>query len=122
MEPREISLPAHRVRPLSPEGGKDSMNKYELAVVVSAKFGEEERTAVIDKCKEYVARFGGNVTGVETDEAPRRLAYEIRKNKEAYYSFIRFESEDSNTPVELENRLRLREDLLRFLCVRLDEA
>ena len=93
------------------------MNKYELAVVVSAKFGEEERTAVIDKCKEYVARFGGNVTGVETDEAP-----EIRKNKEAYYSFIRFESEDSNTPVELENRLRLREDLLRFLCVRLDEA
>ena len=98
------------------------MNKYELAVVVSAKFGEEERTAVIDKCKEYVARFGGNVTEVETDEAPRRLAYEIRKNKEAYYSFIRFESEDSNTPVELENRLRLREDLLRFLCVRLDEA
>ena len=98
------------------------MNKYELAVVVSAKLGEEERAAVIDKCKEYVARFGGNVTEVKTDEAPRKLAYEIQKQKEAYYSFIQFESEDSETPVELENRIRLREDILRFLCVRLDEA
>ncbi len=98
------------------------MNKYELAVVVSAKFGEEERAAVLDKCKEYVARFGGNVTAVNTDEAPRKLAYEIQKQKEAYYSFILFESDNSDTPVELENRLRLREDILRFLCVRLDEA
>jgi small subunit ribosomal protein S6 len=122
MKPREISLPVCTGRPLSPEGGKDSMNKYELAVVVSAKFGEEERTAVIDKCKEYVARFGGNVTGVTTDEAPRKLAYEIQKQKEAFYSFILFESDNSDTPVELENRLRLREDILRFLCVRLDEA
>ena len=87
------------------------MNKYELAVVVSAKFGDEERAAV-----------GGNVTGVTTDEAPRKLAYEIQKQKEAYYSFILFESDNSDTPVELENRLRLREDILRFLCVRLDEA
>ncbi len=122
MKLREISLLVRKDRPISPKGGKDSMNKYELAVVVSAKLGEEERAAVIDKCKEYVVRFGGTVTDVKTDEAPRKLAYEIQKQKEAYYSFIQFESEDSETPVELENRIRLREDLLRFLCVRLDEA
>ncbi|MCR5210288.1 MAG: 30S ribosomal protein S6 [Lachnospiraceae bacterium] len=98
------------------------MNKYELAVVVSAKLGEDERAAVIDKCKEYIARFGGNVTGVETDQNARKLAYEIQKQTEAFYSFIQFESDKSETPVELENRLALREDLLRFLCVRADEA
>lgn len=27
------------------------MNKYELAVVVSAKIEDEERAAVVDKCK-----------------------------------------------------------------------
>ena len=98
------------------------MNKYELAVVVSAKLGEDERAAVIDKWKEYIARFVGNVTGVETDQNARKLAYEIQKQTEAFYSFIQFESDKSETPVELENRLALREDLLRFLCVRADEA
>ena len=35
------------------------MNKYELAVVVSAKIEDDERAAVVDKCKALVERFGG---------------------------------------------------------------
>jgi small subunit ribosomal protein S6 len=38
------------------------MNKYELAVVVSAKIEDDERTAVVDKCKRLIERFGGNIT------------------------------------------------------------
>ena len=38
------------------------MNKYELAVVVSAKIEDDERAAVVDKCKALVERFGGNIT------------------------------------------------------------
>ena len=34
------------------------MNKYELAVVVSAKIEDEERAAVVDKCKALIERFG----------------------------------------------------------------
>ena len=30
------------------------MNKYELAVVVSAKIVDEERAAVVDKCKALI--------------------------------------------------------------------
>ena len=41
------------------------MNKYELAVVVSAKIEDDERAAVIDKCKAYVERFGGTITEVD---------------------------------------------------------
>jgi len=37
------------------------MNKYELAVVVSAKIEDEERAAVIEKCKALIERFGGQV-------------------------------------------------------------
>ena len=33
------------------------MNKYELAVVVSAKIEDEERAAVVDKCKALIERF-----------------------------------------------------------------
>ena len=41
------------------------MNKYELAVVVSAKIEDDARTETIEKVKEVIARFGGNVTDVD---------------------------------------------------------
>ena len=95
------------------------MNKYELAVVLSAKLEEDERTAALDKVKAYIERFGGTVTGVE-DAGKKRLAYEIQKMREAYYYFIKFESE-STTPAEVENVIRIMEEVIRFLCVREDE-
>ena len=96
------------------------MNKYELAVVVSAKVEEEARNATVEKCKSYVERFGGVVTDVE-DGGKKKLAYEIQNMSEAYYYFIHFEA-DSTAPAEIENRIRLREDVIRYLCVRQDEA
>ena len=96
------------------------MNKYELAVVVSAKLEEDQRNAAVDKCKGYIERFGGTITDVE-DGGKRKLAYEIQKMKEAYYYFIHFDAEAS-APIEIENRVRLMEDVIRYLCVRQDEA
>ena len=57
------------------------MNKYELAVVVSAKLEDEARADVIEKVKALVTRFGGNVTDVD-EWGKRRFAYEIQKMKE----------------------------------------
>ena len=37
------------------------MNKYELAVVVSAKIEDDARAEVVEKVKALVSRFGGNV-------------------------------------------------------------
>ena len=93
------------------------MNKYELAVVVSAKIEDEERAATIEKVKAYVERFGGNVTNVD-EWGKKRLAYEIQKMKEAFYYFVRFESEDANCPNEVEARIRLMESVIRYLCVK----
>lgn len=57
------------------------MNKYELAVVLSAKLEDDERAAALEKVKGYITRFGGNV--VDVDEwGKKRLAYEIQKSKE----------------------------------------
>ena len=97
-----------------------SMNKYELAVVVSAKIEDEERAATIEKVKAYVERFGGNVTNVD-EWGKKRLAYEVQKMKEAFYYFIQFEAE-ATAPAEIENRVRIMDNVIRFLCVRQDEA
>ena len=94
------------------------MNKYELAVVVSAKLEDEDRAATIEKVKEYITRFGGTVT--EVDEwGKRKLAYEIQKMREGFYYFARFES-DATCPGEVEKRIRIMENVIRYLCVRQD--
>ncbi len=71
------------------------MNKYELAVVVSAKIEDD-------------------------DWGKRRLAYEVQKMKEAFYYFIQFDAE-STVPAEIESRVRIMDNVIRYLCVRQDE-
>ncbi len=94
------------------------MNKYELAVVVNAKLEDEERDATLEKVKGYIARFGGTVVDVD-DWGKKRLAYEIKHMNEGFYYFIHFES-DGTCPAEVERRIRIMENVLRYLCVRQD--
>ena len=96
------------------------MNKYELTVVVSAKIEDEERAAAVEKCKALIERFGGQVTNVD-EWGKKKLAYEVQKMKEAFYYFIKFDAEPT-VPVEIESRVRIMDNVIRYLCVRQDEA
>ena len=89
------------------------MNKYELAVVVSAKLEDEARAEVIEKVKTMITRFGGNVTDVD-EWGKRRFAYEIQKMKEGFYYF----EAESTVPAEVEQRIRIMDNVLRYLCVK----
>ena len=92
------------------------MNKYELAVVVSAKIEDDARAAVVEKVKDLITRFGGNVTDVD-EWGKKRLAYEIQKMKEGYYYFVHFDAE-ATVPAEIEQRMRIMDNVLRYLCVK----
>ncbi len=94
------------------------MNQYELALVVNAKIEDETRLATLEAAKDLITRFGGNVTNVD-DWGKKRLAYEIQKMKEGFYYFIQFES-DSTVPNEIEQRVRIMENVIRYLCIRKD--
>ena len=74
------------------------MNKYELALVVSANVEDEVRTATIEKVNELITRFGGTIT-------------------DPGYSFIKFEAE-ATAPAEIESRIRIMDNVLRFLIVK----
>ena len=95
------------------------MSKYELAVVLSAAITDEERTAALDRVKEYITRAGGTITNVD-EWGKKKLAYPIRKMTEAFYTFIRFEAEAS-APAQVEENVRLMEQVIRFLCVSKEE-
>ena len=96
------------------------MKKYELALVVNAKIEDDARAAVVEKAKEYITRAGGTVTEVE-DWGKKKLAYEIQKMKEGFYYFIQFDAEP-DVPAEVEADVRIMDNVLRFLCVKKDEA
>ena len=95
------------------------MNKYELALVVSAKIADDARTATVEKAKEYITRAGGTVTEVE-DWGKKKLAYEVQKMSEAYYYFIQFDAEPT-VPASWPRMFIIMDNVLRFLVVRKDE-
>ena len=96
------------------------MNKYELAFVVSAKIEDDARAAVVEKAKEYISRAGGTVTEVE-EWGKKKLAYDIQHMSEGFYYFIQFDAA-ANVPAVIEQDIRIMDNVLRFLCVRKDEA
>ena len=92
------------------------MNKYELALVVSAKVEDEVRDAVVEKAKGYVTRYGGTISEVE-EWGKKRLAYEIQHMREGFYYFIQFDAETS-APAEIESRVRIMDNVMRYLVVK----
>ena len=96
------------------------MNKYELALVVSAKIEDDARAAIVEKAKEYITRAGGTVTEVE-EWGKKKLAYDVQKMSEGFYYFIQFDAA-SDVPAKVEQDVRIMDNVLRFLCVRKDEA
>ena len=92
------------------------MNKYELAVVVSAKLEDDARTSVVEKVKSLIARVGGTVTSVD-EWGKKLLAYEIQKTNEGYYYFIKFTSKPE-APVALEPEMRIVDGVLRYLILK----
>ncbi len=95
------------------------MNKYELALVLNAKIEDEERLAVLDRVKEYITRTGAVISEVE-EWGKKKLAYEIQKMSEGYYYFIQFEAEPS-APAQIEQDVRIMDNVLRYLIFRKDE-
>ena len=55
------------------------MNKYELALVVSAKLEDEARDAVVEKAKGYITRYNGVITEVEEWGKKKLAAHKKRQ-------------------------------------------
>ena len=95
------------------------MNNYEAVIILSAKAQEEATVAFGEKMKEMISQ-NGELTNVD-EWGKKKLAYEIQKMKEGYYYFIQFDS-DADCPNELEKRVRILDNVIRYLCVRQEEA
>ena len=92
------------------------MQKYELVVVLSGALEDDERSAAMERVSGYITRFGGNITNVD-DWGKKKLAYEIQKMSEAYYTVVTFEA-PLEAPAQIEENIRIMEQVIRFLIVK----
>ena len=90
---------------------------YELALVLNGKLEDDARAEALEKVQNYITRFGGSVVNVD-DWGKKRFAYDINKQKEGFYYFIKVQSEDNNCPNELEANVRIMEPVVRYLVVK----
>ena len=90
---------------------------YELALVLNGKLEDDARAEALEKVQNYITRFGGSIENVD-DWGKKRFAYDINKQKEGFYYFIKFQSEDNNCPNELEANVRIMESVVRYLVVK----
>jgi len=95
-------------------------NKYELGVIVRADLQEDGLRAEMDRITALLDRFGATIDKVD-EWGRRKLAYPIQKQQEGVYTFIYYTA-PSSTPREVESRIRLMENVLRFLTVNLNEV
>ena len=92
--------------------------QYELIYVVAPDVGEEAVSAVHEEVEALVARFDGRI--VKTDNwGRRRLAYEIKRHKEGTYVLELIEGSGEMLR-ELDRRLRVLDQIMRHLVVRVD--
>jgi len=96
----------------------EQLHSYELVLVISPEVTEEEFEARIDNLSRFVTGKGGIIPEIER-WGKRRLAYPIRHFVEGNYVLAKFKLKPEFGK-ELEANLRISEEVLRHLLIRLD--
>ena len=89
------------------------MRKYELVCILQPDLDENAFNGVIEKVKGWVSESGGNVDKVDV-WGKRRLAYQIRKQRDGQYVLLNV-SLLPKTTAELERNLRYLEPVMRHM-------
>ena len=94
------------------------MNKYESIIIISQNVEEEGIKALISRFTDLI-NTEGKVSDV-VEMGKRKLAYDIKKNKEGFYVLFNFEAKPELI-AELERNYRITDEIIKFITVRKDE-
>lgn len=92
---------------------------YETVFIARQDLGTPQVEELTKQFSEIITKAGGKITKVEP-WGLRNLAYRVKKNRKGHYVLI-----ESDTPaeavIEMERNMRINEDILRYMTIRLDE-
>ena len=92
------------------------MRKYETIFILHPSLDEEAVKANIEKFKGVIENGGGTIENVDF-WGKRKLAYEIAKVNEGFYTLINFEA-NTELPKELDRVFRITDGVIRHISVK----
>ena len=93
--------------------------EYETIYILKPELPIDTVDKTADKVNGIIGKFDGEVL-LQDDWGKRKLAYPIKKNARGHYVYFNYVG-TSNLVGELERQLRIDDNLLRFLTVRVGE-
>ena len=107
----------HRSMGYKPKGG-EIMNKYESVIIINPSLEEEGIKGLIQRFTDLI-NTDGKLESVE-EMGKKKLAYEVKKNKEGYYVLFNFEAKPELI-AELERNYRITDEVIKFIVVRKED-
>ena len=95
------------------------MPLYEHVFISRQDLSNAQAEGLIEHFGQVLSDNGGSIVGTEY-WGLRTMAYKINKNRKGHYGFMRSDS-PSNAVQEMERLMRLHEDVMRVMTVRVDE-
>ena len=95
-----------------------AQRNYELMLVINSALTEERLNTVVDGITRFIIGLDGIVAETRM-LGKRRLAYPIKHQTDGYYVMVHFKAVSSVGP-QLETRLNVLEEILRYLLVNQD--
>ena len=101
---------------LETAGGEGELRPYEVLIIVDPRPTDEEVAALLTQLGEQLKTLGAEVTKVD-NWGKRRLAYDIRKQREGTYAVFDVSAEPFMVK-EFERQVGLNENVLRYVSTR----
>lgn len=92
------------------------MRKYETIFILHPSLDEEAVKANVEKFKGVIENGGGVIDNVDS-WGKRKLAYEISKVNEGFYTLVNFSAE-ADLPKELDRVFRISDSVIRHIIVK----
>jgi small subunit ribosomal protein S6 len=97
---------------------EDKMAFYEHVLIARPEISPQQVDALVEDITNSIKELGGHVGRTEY-WGLRNLTYRIRKNRKGHYALINLDC-PPNAVHELERRLRINEDVMRFKTFRVE--
>ncbi|HKS29927.1 MAG TPA: 30S ribosomal protein S6 [Pyrinomonadaceae bacterium] len=92
---------------------------YEVMYIVDTEVSTDDFTRLSETLQQIITEQGGTVTKTE-DMGRRQLAYPISHKNEGHYMLLEIDG-TGHEIAELERRMRVNDQIVRYLTVRVDE-
>ena len=89
------------------------MRDYELVIVVDPEVGDDGLPAIVERVNNFIQERGGTINNVD-QWGKRRLAYQIRKQRDGQYVLLNVSLPPKAT-ADLERNLRFLEPVMRHM-------